>query len=134
MRVLLDTNVLASAFTSFGLCHLAYERAIIRADLITAPRLLDELRRTLTKKMKIEASLADEIRVELETDLEMVEPEALPKSICRDKDDDWVLAAALTGRADMIVSGDKDLLALKIFQGIKILTPRQFVELINAQK
>jgi putative PIN family toxin of toxin-antitoxin system len=134
VRVLFDTNVLASAFTSSGLCHLAYERAVIRADLITTPRVLDELQRTLVKKMKIEAGLAAEIRAELELELEVVEPEALPQAICRDKDDDWVLAAALTGSAEIIVSGDKDLLTLKEFQGIKILTPRQFVELINAQK
>ncbi len=134
MRVLFDTNVLASAFTSSGLCHLAYERAIIRAYLITAPCLLDELQRTLAKKMRIEAGLASEIRAELESELEVVEPEALPKAICRDKDDDWVLAAALAGRAEIIVSGDKDLLTLKEFQEVKILTPRQFVELINAQK
>ncbi len=134
MRVLFDTNVLASAFTSSGLCHLAYERAIIRADLITAPRLLDELQRTLANKMKIEVGLAGEIRAELETELEIIEPEALPEPICRDKDDDWVLATALAGKAGIIVSGDKDLLTLKEFGGIKILTPRQFVELINAQK
>ncbi len=134
MRVLFDTNVLTSAFTSSGLCHLAYERATIRATLITAPRLLDELQRTLVKKMKIEAGLAGEIRAELESELELVEPEAPPKAICRDKDDDWVLAAALAGRVEIIVSGDNDLLTLKEFQGIKILTPRQFIELINAQK
>jgi len=134
VRVLFDTNVLASAFTSSGLCHLAYERTIIHADLITAPRLLDELQRTLVKKMQIESGLAGKIRAELESELEMVEPEALPKAVCRDKDDDWVLAAALAGRAEIIVSGDKDLLMLKEFQGIKILSPRQFVEWMDRQK
>ena len=49
MRVLFDTNVLASAFTSAGLCNQAYERVLIRADLIIAPRLLDELHRTPVK-------------------------------------------------------------------------------------
>ena len=134
MRILFDTNVLVSAFTSFGLCHQAYERALIRTQLITAPLLLQELRRALVEKMKIEAGLADEICAELESELEVIEPEPLSKSVCRDKDDNWVLAAALTGRADFVVSGDKDLLILKEFHGIKILSPRQFVELLDRRK
>ena len=84
--------------------------------------------------MKIEAGLADEICAELESELEVIEPEPLSKSVCRDKDDNWVLAAALTGRADFVVSGDKDLLILKEFHGIKILSPRQFVELLDRRK
>ena len=84
--------------------------------------------------MGVEAELADEIRTELETELEIVEPEALPKSICRDKDDDRVLATALTGRAAIIVSGDKDLLVLKRFRGIKIFSPRQFVQWMDSQR
>ena len=134
MRILFDTNILVSAFTSLGLCHQAYERALARADIVTARRLLDELHGTLVEKMKIDAPLADEILAELANELEIVEPMPLPKSICRDEDDDWVLATALTGRSEVIVSGDKDLLVLKQFQGIKILSPRQFVEWMDSQK
>ena len=134
MRVLFDTNIFASAFTSAGLCNQAYERALIRTDLITAPRLLDELQRILVKKMKLEAGLAGEIIAELEGELELIEPVPLPQPVCRDADDDWVLATALTGSAGIIVSGDKDLLVLKQFLGIKILSPRQFIEWIDGQK
>jgi len=134
VRVVFDTNVLVSAFTSLGLCHQAYERALARTDIVIAHRLLDELHRTLVVKMKIENSLADEIRDELARELEVVEPRPLPKSICRDLEDDWVLATALTGHGEIIVSGDKDLLVLKQFQGIKIISPRQFVEWIDGHK
>jgi putative PIN family toxin of toxin-antitoxin system len=134
VRVLFDTNVFASAFTSAGLCNQAYERAIIRADLITSPRLLDELHRTLVKRMKLEAGLAGEIIAELAGELKLVEPTALPQPVCRDKDDDWVLATALAGGAEILVSGDKDLLVLKEFQGIKIFSPRRFIEWMDAQK
>lgn len=134
MSIVFDTNVLVAAFTSIGLCHQAYEYALARTDIVTARRLLDELHNTLTGKMKIDRSLADEILAELANELEIVEPVPLLKSICRDEDDDWVLATALAGHSDIIVTGDKDLLVLKQFQGIKILSPRQFVEWMDRQK
>jgi putative PIN family toxin of toxin-antitoxin system len=134
VRVVFDTNVLVAAFTSLGLCHQAYERALARMDIVTAHRLLDELHDTLIGKMKIDRSLADEIMAGLANELEIVEPMPLPKSVCRDEDDDWVLATALAGRSEMIVSGDKDLLVLKQFQGIRILSPRQFIELLDRRK
>jgi len=134
VRIVFDTNVLVAAFTSLGLCHQAYEYALARTDIVTARRLLDELHDTLTGKMKIDPSLADEILAELANELEIVEPVPLLKSICRDEDDDWVLATALAGHSDIIVTGDKDLLVLKQFQGIKILSPRQFVEWMDRQK
>ena len=134
MRVVFDTNVLASAFTSLGLCHEVYERALIAADIIAAERLLAELRRALADKMKIEKSCADEIIVAVRDEVEMVEPIPLAERVCRDADDDWVLAIALTGKSGVIVTGDKDLLSLKEFQGIKIFSPRQFVEWMAGQK
>ena len=134
MRILFDTNVLVSAFTSLGLCHQAYERALASADILTSRRLLDELHGSLVEKMKIDASLSDEILAELDNEFEIIEPMPLSKSICRDEDDDWVLAAALAGRSEIIVSGDKDLLVLKQFLGIKILSPRQFIEWMDSQK
>ncbi len=56
----------------------------------------------------------------------LVEPALLTESICRDADDDMVLATALTGNADCIVTGDKDLTDLKSFQQIPILKPSEF--------
>ena len=66
-------------------------------------------------------------------DADVVSPSRLPKPICRDPDDDWVLATAVAGEADVIVSGDKDLLILKRFQGIPIVTPRGFLELLQQE-
>ena len=55
----------------------------------------------------------------------------LSARVCRDKSDDVVLATALAGKADMIVIGDEDLLVLKEFRGIRILSPRQFLEILD---
>jgi predicted nucleic acid-binding protein len=54
-----------------------------------------------------------------------------PRAACRDRDDDKVLAAAIAGKADLIVTGDEDLLVLGQHHGIRILSPRQFVELLD---
>ena len=52
------------------------------------------------------------------------EPSRLDPQVCRDADDDWVLATALAGEAEAIVSGDNDLLILRRHRGIAILSPR----------
>jgi putative PIN family toxin of toxin-antitoxin system len=57
---------------------------------------------------------------------DIVHPTETPSGICRDKDDDNVLACAWEGAVDYLVTGDKDLLHLKVFKGIRIITPREF--------
>jgi putative PIN family toxin of toxin-antitoxin system len=57
----------------------------------------------------------------------LVRPVALPHPVRRDRDDDKVLATAVAGRADIILTGDDDLLVLANYEGIRILSPRQFV-------
>jgi len=64
---------------------------------------------------------------------EVVKPASLDKRICRDPDDDLVLATALASRADFIVTGDDDLFVLKIFRGIRILSPRQVLEILHSK-
>ena len=55
-----------------------------------------------------------------------VEPSETPVGVCRDKDDDNVLACAVEAETDYLVTGDKDLLHLKTYRGIRIITPRDF--------
>ena len=75
---------------------------------------------------------ATRVALEAYVDLcEFLEPEPLDKRVCRDEDDDVVLATALAGIADVIVTGDEDLLVLKKFRGIEILSPRQFLKLLD---
>jgi len=63
---------------------------------------------------------------------EVIEPLPLPQPVCRDADDDEVLATAIAGQVDFIVSGDDDLLSLKIHQDIPIVTPAEAVQRIKA--
>jgi uncharacterized protein len=62
----------------------------------------------------------------------VIEPRPLPQPVCRDPDDDEVLALAIAAKVELIVSGDKDLLSLRSFQGIPILAPAQAISLFAA--
>ena len=63
---------------------------------------------------------------------EVIEPPPLPQPVCRDPDDDEVLALALAAQVELIVSGDDDLLSLGSFEGISIIAPAQAVKVIEA--
>jgi uncharacterized protein len=63
---------------------------------------------------------------------EIVVPADVPEDAIRDKKDRIILACALGGKADIIVSGDKDLTAVKAYQGIPIVTPAEFLAIVNS--
>ena len=129
----MDTNVLVSAFLWQGtpgkVIELAGEKEV---QLFTSRALLDELAATLAKKklakyvaatgLSAEQMLANYRRIAT-----LVTAKQLEQQVSRDADDDAVLACALAARADLIVSGDDDLLVLKSFNGIPIVTIAQAV-------
>ena len=128
MRAVFDTNVLLAAFLTEGVC----EKLLTRArknhfDLITCPFILREFERILLKKFsatKQEKETA--LALIAEASLDMVDPSETPSGACRDRDDDNVLACAMEAAAEYLVTGDKDLLHMKTFKGIRIVTPREF--------
>lgn len=126
MRVLFDTNVLISAILFGGLPRSLLERAIRgEFDLVTSPHLLDELEEVLTLRFHVPPELARVARGELESLAVVVVPGDVP-SISQDPDDDRVLAAAIAGEAEAVVTGDRDLLVFEVHHGIPILTPAEF--------
>ncbi len=62
---------------------------------------------------------------------DLVAGEGMPLGVCEDPDDDQYIAAALEGRAAFVVTGDRKLLALKEHEGIRIVTPREFLDLLG---
>ncbi|MGI9165717.1 MAG: putative toxin-antitoxin system toxin component, PIN family [Pyrinomonadaceae bacterium] len=64
----------------------------------------------------------------LRSRMTVVSASKLENPVCRDPDDDNVLAAAISGECDCIITGDKDLLVLKHYQGINIFSPRDFLK------
>ena len=126
MRVVLDTNVLLAAFISRGLCHDLLEHCVREHEIVLPEFLLGEFRRKLTCKFRVPVDRVGRAETLLRSETEIVEPAPLPVPVCRDPDDDWVLATAVTGACRCIVTGDKDLLTIGGYRGVRILRPREF--------
>lgn len=138
MRLVLDTNVLVSAFLWQGtpgrLIELAAENEI---QLFTSRTLLDELAAALAKRKLAKPVLAtrltsDQMLHNYRRLATRVTARQFARQVSRDADDDAVLACALAASANLIVSGDDDLLVLKHFQGIPVATPAQALRIIEA--
>jgi putative PIN family toxin of toxin-antitoxin system len=97
-------------------------------QLITSNHLLTEMEELLVRKFNFSAAAAREVRVELEFMGTLADPVQVPK-VCRDPDDDQVLAVAVEGNAGWIVSGDNDLLDLGSYRGVEIVTPAKLLVL-----
>jgi putative PIN family toxin of toxin-antitoxin system len=131
MRVLLDTNVLASAVATRGLCADVLREVLADHELITCPQIFTELRRILCDKFAVTNELIEDFIGLLQETAVCVAVSDLPKLTFKDKDDLGILAAAKDGNANVIVTGDKELQRLRQFSGISILTPRQFWQQIT---
>ena len=133
VRAVIDTNVLLAALLWRGPPHALL--AQIRdgmLGLVSSPALLAELTDVLGRA-KFDAILTrsntsrEKAMAELRQLAEVIEPPPLPQPVCRDPDDDEVLALAIAAQADLIVSGDNELLVLLQFNGIPIVSPAQAV-------
>jgi uncharacterized protein len=123
-----DTNVLIAAFISKGFCYEWLEHCALRHELITSNFILEELREKLTTKFKFTNEEAEEVVELLCSKMKIVEPVKFDTQICRDADDDNILGTAKAGNCDCIVTGDKDLLVLKKYEGIDIISPSEFLD------
>ena len=126
MRVVFDTNVIVAGIVAEGLCREILETHLPEHTAILSSVLWDELVDKLRDKFGLTPEELPVLGL-YRRHAEWVEPVPLDKPACRDPDDDWVLATAVAGYADAIVSGDHDLLALKAFRGVAVLSPRQFL-------
>lgn len=132
MRIFLDTNVLASALATRGLCADVLRCTLSSHQLVTSPLVIEELKRVLTKKLQVPAHLAQNAEVFLRQDAILAYPGSRPSIEIKDASDLEILSSALAADADVFVTGDKELLAVKKLQGTRILSPREFWEQAQA--
>jgi uncharacterized protein len=131
MRAVLDTNVLLSGLLWRGPSYALLEQVRNGAvTFLSSPELLAELAEVLARP-KFDAVLSrssssrEQMLVQVRMLAEVIDPPPLAQPVCRDPDDDAVLALARAAQADVIVSGDDDLLSLVSFDSIPILNPAQ---------
>jgi putative PIN family toxin of toxin-antitoxin system len=124
VRVFLDTNVLISAFAARGLCADLMRLLLAEHEVLTGEVNVVEVRRVLTKRFKATAAQVDVIEQLLRDQTVISKPAALLSLKVRDPDDAWVLASAVAGDADFLVSGDRYLLVLANRAPLPILSPR----------
>ena len=134
MRVVLDNNILVSALIWRGLPRRVLDEGLeLGWQFYTSPELFDELERVLNyphlakaivKKQQTPTAILNLLR----DVLRVVQAPALTSRVCRDPDDDAVLACAKSASADLIISGDQDLLVLHAVEWIQIVTAAQALE------
>ena len=133
MKVFPDTNVLVSAVTTRGICADVLREVFSVHELFISEHIVNEVRTVLRKKFGIHQELIDNFIEILSQDTTMVSSGYLPEISLQDKDDLPVLGAAINSGAEILVTGDKELLDLCLIEGLQIRSPRQFWEMVKSK-
>ncbi len=131
MKVFLDTNVLVAAFATRGLCADVLRQVLAEHELLTGQVVLEELERVLNQKLGLPKRVVEDVIALLRRYPVQPKPKKKPDLTVRDPDDLWILASALAAKADVLVTGDQDLLAVKSPAAIVITDPRGFWEMLK---
>lgn len=130
-RIVADTNVLVSRLLlPESVAAKAVRKAVDRGKLLVSDATLEELADVLSRP-KFDPYVSIEERQEFIRLLTRVSERVVvtyPVKACRDPKDDKFLEVAVNGEADIVVTGDKDLLTLHPFREIEIITPREYVD------
>ena len=127
MKIVLDSSVLiAASISRAGVCAELLEDVLTHHELVISAFITEELRSKLRDKFNFPESEIRQLQRFLGRVATAVVPVELPMDACRDTDDIPILGTAVAGVAAILVTVDKDLLALREFQGIAIIKPGEF--------
>jgi putative PIN family toxin of toxin-antitoxin system len=132
MRVLLDTNVLVSAVTTRGLCADIFRAVLADHELVTCTNVLQEITRILHTKFSVPDSLISEYLELIRQDAILAEAKEAPDVQIKDVDDIEIIGAAIAGKADVMVTGDRELQEIRSLKKLRIVSPRAFWEELTA--
>lgn len=132
MKVFFDTNVLVSAMATRGICTDILNATLAEHQLMAGATVLGELRTALRDKLRLPAAAINDVESFLRDHATIVTATCGPNRFGLDAGDHRVLAEAMACRADALVTGDGDLLAVAPRAPVRIVTPRGFWELLRA--
>jgi len=134
MKVVLDTNVIVAAFATRGLCAELFEVCLIKCKIVLSEYILSEVAEKLITKIHLPQSIVEEILQFLKEHAQIVKPEMIESFILKDKKDIPIIGTALSGNAQFLITGDKELLSLREYRNIEILSSRKFWERLKNKK
>ena len=121
-----DTNVLAAAIAARGLCNELPEIIIHDHELLTCQAVLDELERVLAEKLHLPPPVVAGFLSLVRAEGTIIKPpREIPPIRIQDAGDIPILACAIAGKADVFVTGDKELLDLRKVEGLVVVPPRE---------
>jgi putative PIN family toxin of toxin-antitoxin system len=132
MTVVIDTNVWISGLVFGGNPEKVIRYFVDgRFFVITAEELLSELRRKISQRFPLFAPNQALLEASIREEAMLVQLGTVQIAVSRDVDDNKFIETATIGKADYIMSGDKDLLDVKQYKNIKIIKPAEFLQLLN---
>jgi uncharacterized protein len=135
MRLVIDSNVWISALVFGGAPRQAFTQALHSGDsIITCPELYTEVQKTINNKFPEFLNYYDKFVRLVSTFTDEVRLGSVTIKAVRDPKDDYLLELAVIAKADIIISGDKDLLTLDVFQGVKIIAPSEYLSIIEKKQ
>jgi putative PIN family toxin of toxin-antitoxin system len=132
VKVFLDTNVLASAVATRGICADVLNTALAGHEVVVSEQVLAELSRALQEKFRTSAELAKEADEFLRREAEVVGKAPKPEITVRDDDHIRIVEQAVAEGADVLVTGDRDLVDMGEDRPVPVLTPRGFWDLLRS--
>jgi putative PIN family toxin of toxin-antitoxin system len=130
VKLVFDTNIYISAFV---IPHSKAEKALLKViegkdKLLISKDIINETLKVLSTKFYRDKEALSHLAIYLSEIAQIVEPVGAKLTVLKDEPDNRILECAISGKADAIITGDKEMLKLKEFKGIGILSLREFLE------
>jgi putative PIN family toxin of toxin-antitoxin system len=131
VKVYFDTNVVLAAFATRGLCADLFAHVLLEHELLVGETVIRELRSRFRTKLKLSRNVIDEIEALLRDQTVVKTPNEHLSLGISDPDDEWIVAEAMAGKADILVTGDAALQRLGKRAPLPIVSPRGLWETLR---
>ncbi|MFH1958346.1 MAG: putative toxin-antitoxin system toxin component, PIN family [bacterium] len=126
MRIFFDTNVIISAIVTMGGSFGVIKDSVYKHEIFYTDYLLKETRKILTSKFPLPDKIINGAVSLIRRYFIKGKTAEKAAEVCRDPDDNQLLADAVVNKIEIFVTGDKDLLVLKEYQGVRIIPPKDY--------